>query len=352
MRFYQGLIQTPAMFAFATDISTASFAKNLAYTLSHWKEATADFKDSPFMKSRGKKILVEMEEMSRKPEIKNFIQSRSFHDYLLCALTFGDRFTIVAGGSAMYRALREQGVPKEEALYRVSVLADKTQQSGRLTQQSLFQQKRGIYRLFTMYSSYSMQQARMTTEAVRGLLSGRMDKQKAFKQIFIYHFLVPQITQLMTNAILGAGVDKRDQLQAALLGSMNAIPIAGDVISYSVDTLTDIIMRETYGEDDEEPRRKKEVFARGIAARTVEELFKGGRTLLFDDPETEDVINAWVDIANLFTTAGAGVNLKTVKGATFDTVKYWQDEEYAKGVRTAMGFGKATVERAAEKGEK
>jgi hypothetical protein len=201
-----------------------------------------------------------------------------------------------------------------------------------------------------MYSSYNMQQVRLAGEALRGALSGRMPLDRAAKQFVIHWVLIPSITQYLTTMLLTMGTepDKEDQLRAALLGPANTLPLIGDMLSTVVDYATNSVAEQAGWEPDREPAT---VFRGSAAARVFEEALKGFKTLRAEDPETEDLIMAWLRIASVPTSLGVGVNLTTAAGAPVNVVQYWKDAEYRKAMSAGLGYSKGSIERAAARKE-
>lgn len=114
---------------------------------------------------------------------------------------------------------------------KTATLTDETQQSGRLSQQSYWQSN-PFLRAFTMFQSSQNQYLRKEINAVRGLLTGRMNKDKAVKTLFIYHVLLPCLFQWAAD---GFRWDDKAQLKAALLGSLNGVFALNTVLSKLYD---------------------------------------------------------------------------------------------------------------------
>lgn len=83
-----------------------------------------------------------------------------------------------------------------------------------------------------MFQSSQNQYLRKEINAVRGLLTRRMDKDKAAKTLFIYHVLLPCLFQWAAD---GFRWDDKAQLKAALLGSLNGVFALNTVLSKLYD---------------------------------------------------------------------------------------------------------------------
>jgi hypothetical protein len=85
-----------------------------------------------------------------------------------------------------------------------------------------------------MYKTSPFQYHRKVVGAVRNLTQGRGDVSGNLKSIFIYHVLLPQLFQMVGN---GFKWDKKDQLQALVLGNFNEVFVAGDVLKGIMNTV-------------------------------------------------------------------------------------------------------------------
>ena len=227
-RFGKGIKQLTSFPAYWENMSAVDFVSGVADFFKHPKDAMKILGNTTLMKTRGTNIIRDFEVMSKTETFKNMKKAAGkikWNDLLMANIKFGDRGAIYIGGWALYRAELKKNLAagmseaeaKAAALNRFERVTDETQQSGRLSQQSYMQSNSG-WRAFTMFTSSQNQYLRKELNAIRGLVSGRMDKKQVAKTIFIYHFLLPMFFQAVSD---GFRWDKDAQLRTAALGSLN-----------------------------------------------------------------------------------------------------------------------------------
>ena len=141
------------------------------------------------------------------------------------------------------------GESKKIALSKFEEATKLSQQSTNIEDLSGFQRMGSIGKLFTMYMTspiaYFRQERKSARDFVKGYKFG--DKKlmrNAVKRFTIYHFVLPLVFQYVASGLPGLLTDwdeedEKDLMRAASIGSLNGVFIAGQLISYFGDILTD-----------------------------------------------------------------------------------------------------------------
>lgn len=225
--------------AYWEHMSLADFMAGMVDFTRHPKQAMKILSQTTLMKSRDVNIIKDFEELSKSELLKKGGNKIGLRELMMLNIRLGDRGAIYLGGWALYKselkknlaAGMDEAKAKAKALEAFERITDETQQSGRLSQQSYWQSN-PFLRAFTMFQSSQNQYLRKEINAVRGLLTGRMDKDKAAKTLFIYHVLLPCLFQWAAD---GFRWDDKAQLKAALLGSLNGVFALNTVLSKLYD---------------------------------------------------------------------------------------------------------------------
>ena len=225
--------------AYWEHMSLVDFMAGMADFARHPKQAMKILSQTTLMKSRDVNIIKDFEELSKSELLKKGGNKIGLRELMMLNIRLGDRGAIYLGGWALYKselkknlaAGMDEAKAKAKALEAFERITDETQQSGRLSQQSYWQSN-PFLRAFTMFQSSQNQYLRKEINAVRGLLTGRMNKDKAVKTLFIYHVLLPCLFQWAAD---GFRWDDKAQLKAALLGSLNGVFALNTVLSKLYD---------------------------------------------------------------------------------------------------------------------
>lgn len=225
--------------AYWEHMSTAEFMEGLKDFALHPKEAVETLGNTTLMKTRDVNIIKDFAELSKLELFKKNTGKIKLRELMMANIKLGDRGAIYIGGWALYKAELRKNLAagmneteaKKKALEKFERVTDETQQSGRLSQQSYWQSN-PFLRAFTMFQSSQNQYLRKEINAVRGLMTGRMDKMQAAKTLFIFHVLLPCFFQWASD---GFDWDKKAQLRAALLGSLNGIFLLNSVLEKGLD---------------------------------------------------------------------------------------------------------------------
>lgn len=225
--------------AYWEHMTMPEFLSGMADFAKHPKEAMEILGNTTLMKSRDVNIIKDFEELSKNELLKKGTTKVGLRELMMLNIKLGDRGAIYLGGWALYKSQLKKNLAagmdeeqaKAKALETFERVTDETQQSGRLSQQSYWQSN-PFLRAFTMFQSSQNQYLRKEINAVRGLITGRMDKSKAMKTLFIYHVLLPCLFQYAAD---GFRWDEKAQLKASLLGSLNGIFALSTVLSKLYD---------------------------------------------------------------------------------------------------------------------
>lgn len=167
----------------------------------------------------------------------------------------GDMAAILQGGWPVYQyhktRLMSEGVPQAKAQAQAIEIFEmatvRAQQDGRLSSLSTYQRANSFTKLFTVYKTAPASYMRLEMAAIRNFARGRITPAEFAKQFTIFHFVLPNLFQLASNAFLFPFmVDDEDrawelarrQARASVVGSMNGILIWGDMIQALADGLS------------------------------------------------------------------------------------------------------------------
>ena len=232
-------------------------------------------------------------------------------------VSLGDKGAIYLGGWPVYKAILNKTGSHEKALAEFDRITNETQQSSYMSEQSKWQSN-PFLNWFTMFQSSQNQYLRKELTAIRGLITGRMDKDKVFKTLFIYHFMLPMLFQFVSD---GFRWDKDAQLRAGMLGSLNGAFVLGKVMERIVDW--SITQKLNYKLGIRELLPPLSVF------ENMGKFLNDSVKFAKDEIYLEDYIDA---IKNLGKTAGemGGLPVKYPMDIISKTEDYIEEENYGK----------------------
>ena len=326
--------------AYWEHMSAADFVTGLADFITHPKQAIEILGNTTLMNTRGTDIIRDFAEISKMDILKGK-KGIKWSDAMMLNIKLGDRGAIYMGGWALYKAeLKKnlaQGMDEEtakaKALEKFERITDETQQSGRLSQQSYWQSNPAL-RMFTMFQSSQNQYLRKEIGAVRGMLTGRMDKKQALKTLFIFHVLLPCLFQFASD---GFDWDKEAQLRAAVLGSLNGIFILSNLLEKLYDAT---INRAVFD-------KKPQYGAGRLAVREIipywasaEDLAKELEKIAEGDVDLTDMAEAFEAFSKVAKPVGelSGVPLKYPLDVIKNFGNYAEEGEYGKEALLYLGW--------------
>lgn len=338
--------------AYWNEMSAKDFATGLADFFTHPKEAIELLGNTTLMKTRGTDIIRDFAEISKMDILKGK-KGIKWSDAMMLNIKLGDRGAIYMGGWALYKSELKKNLAKgmdeetakAKALERFEKVTDETQQSGRLSQQSYWQSNPAL-RMFTMFQSSQNQYLRKEIAAVRGLMTGRMEKGQAVKTLFIFHVLLPCLFQLASD---GFDWDKEAQLRAAVLGSLNGVFVLSSLLTKAYDRTINQWLFDTkpqYGSDRLGVREIVPFWA------SIEDLEKQFEKLAGDDLDLVDIAKAFIDWDEFREGEGGKFLHKTLKAGgelaglplkyPLDVIKnfgdYAEEGEYRKELLLYLGW--------------
>jgi len=255
---------------------------------------------------------------------KSITGGKSFADKMMILTKYGDGGAILIGGWPVYKHYyndgKKQGMSEKEAVeYGMSKFEEATdlsQQATDVKDFNAFQRGSEFYKILTMYKTSPIQYHTLAMEALRNLSQGRGSKGQNIKQFLIFHTILPMVFQWASMGFRTPDEEEEyyDLIQAGIIGNINAIFIAGDMLTYLHNVLiqgrpfdysSNIVLDAIYGESE-----------------------KAGKKLikLMDDEATfNDVASAIHSIANLSSTfvpqmAPYKQTARTIEGA-YDVIE-------------------------------
>lgn len=301
----------------------------LADFVRHPKQAMEILGNTTLMKSRDVNIIKDFAELSKMEMFKKNTNKVKFRELMMLNIKLGDRGAIYFGGWALYKAELKKNLAagmneeqaKAKALEKFERVTDETQQSGRLSQQSYWQSN-PMLRMFTMFQSSQNQYLRKEINAVRGMLTGRMDKTQAVKSLFIFHVLLPCLFQVASD---GFEWDKKALLRAGLLGSLNGIFILNSILEKGLDI--------ALGTDDSWQATRLGLREILPPWATFEDIGAFFVKLAEDDVDAEDVMRAMKSFGEL-----TGLPGKYPLDVIQNLGSYAEEGEYKKEVLLWLGW--------------
>ncbi len=319
--------QLTSVFAFADNVPTGLFMKDLTYAITHFNEVRGVLDKSPLIKTRFANMQLEVNEMVNKHAIQRFVASPKLQEAMMLFVALGDVGAIYAGGWSVYQQALRGGKTEKQALEAFEDVANSSQQSSYLSELSDWQRGGVFQKLFTMFTSSQNQYFRKEASAMRGLVTGRLSKDKVLKRIAIYHFLLPMLFQWVCD--LGRW-DEKNQIRAALIGSLNGI--------FGIKDLFDMGVRTAQGEmvfDQTIP-----LFSTGNDIVTA--LGKLSKNFL-QNPDMEDILEAIWDLG-VDTGEGLGVPLKQVENL-WSGARSVYEGDVVEGVEKLAGWSPYVVDK-------
>ena len=245
------LIQLSALPAFAVGVPIEHTHKLMAEFAGVFKNGLdKDWMNHPFVKSRGlnqTETVAAMAELSKRVGANWVFNPEDLVNIGAVPIKVGDFLSIYAGGTALYRYYRGQGLSKELALAKTAETAKNTQSSGAITDLSVMQLQTGFYRVFTAFMNQPLQMMRYLAETAVDMTGpgfwrgeGRISRREAFKTILIMHVITPMTYQFVVD---GFDFDEEHQLRAAVLGHFNALPMIAQILNAAYN----VVMQEDDG---------------------------------------------------------------------------------------------------------
>jgi hypothetical protein len=191
-------------------------------------------KESTLIKTRGENIERDIKAALKSDVFEKYSSKQNLINGLMLNVKIGDKGAILTGSWAMRRAALNKGTTLKEAISEYEKFSAETQQSSDLSQLSEVQRGGSFEQLFTMFKSSQRQYLAKEVNAVKSIFQdggfSKTNIKKVAKTIGIYHFLLPMMFQYVSNFGGWDEEDKKEYLRAGILGSLNGLFIAGDMV--------------------------------------------------------------------------------------------------------------------------
>jgi hypothetical protein len=230
--------------AYASFIPLGDFAKGI---FDFWKHPIENFRTlmkSDLMQAR---YSVGFERdlrlaMSRN-DVKELTKTKSFGDKLMFFVKLGDKFAIIQGGWAVYKSKKagylKEGLSPEEAhtkaLRDFEVATKTTQQAADVEDLGALQRRGSFGKALTMFQTAPNQYYRAAMGALRNIKRGRGSTKANFKKFLIYWVILPSLFQFVAD---GMELKKEKQIRSILLGPLNGVLAAGQLLASIADWTT------------------------------------------------------------------------------------------------------------------
>lgn len=324
--FIKQLASTPA---YLSSMSVKEFTFGVWDFFSNPKtmmDKVAILKEHPFFKYRADNIDRDLKSAMQTDAYKNWRKNPSFVNRLMLNVELGDQAAIAIGGWAVYKKALKDGKTHEQALEEFARVSNETQQSGDLSEQSMFQRAGSLAKLFTMFMTSPNQYLRKEVMALRNLHAGRISAKEAAKTIAIYHFLLPMLFQWVSDF---GQFKPKEQLRAALMGSLNGLFVVGDLLEAVLSKWLGI-----------------QGFTRSAAELPISKIMVDTyKALTSIDPTDIDEESVWNAIDGLAGVAGFATKMpiQQAKDMVADAYEYLENSEFWKAGGSAMGWSKYSM---------
>lgn len=232
--FAKQLISFPA---YADRIPMKDFMAGMGdwFNPKNWSEITEVLNSSEFLRERYQKGWDRDVMAAMKKDATKLLAGKNstWKDKSMFLTKYGDKGAIIFGGWPVYKyhynkaieAGRSVEDAKSIAMREFEFATRQSQQSSNTADLSRFQNDNPVLKLATMYKTSPLQYHRKVIAATKDFIGPGRNRMQDVKTILIYHGILPQLFQLVSN---GFQWDGKDQVKAVMWGNFNAIPILGD----------------------------------------------------------------------------------------------------------------------------
>ena len=244
--------------AYASDIPTMKFISGMGAFARNPKKAADILMKSEYMQKRYKDGFERDILEGMKRDYDSMLKGTSnLKNKMMFLIKWGDKGAILMGGYSVYKYHFDKSISTGNTIEESKKIAlSEFEEATKLSQQSTnpedlseFQAMGSLGKLFTMYMTSPMSYFRQERKSARDFVKGFKAKNKglmknAVKRFVTYHFLLPIVFQYVANGLPGLltdwdDEDEEDLKRAASIGSLNGVFIAGQLIAYLGDILTD-----------------------------------------------------------------------------------------------------------------
>ena len=189
----------------------------------------------------------------------NTLKGLRWDDYAMMNVKWGDIGAVIAGGAPVYvhayNEAKAAGMTNDQAQVKAEevfgLASERAQQSSATHAKGAFLRGKGAARTWFMYLTSPLQYQRNVNTGIANLVANVFEKKagrksevkkaanQALRAIVIYHVILPQIFQAVASGLVGFTDDEdyikeqfwAKQRRAAYAGNLNAIPLAGQLIT-------------------------------------------------------------------------------------------------------------------------
>lgn len=245
--------QLTSLPAYAFDMGFGNFAKYGARWLKHPVKNMLDMWESDYVQTRFKKgyerdVIDGLRSKSGANKFKKALQVGMLSGKL------GDIVPVMMGGwiarEHAYDQAKRDGMTDADAKRKAEIVSemvsDRSQQAGGMKDLSTFQGDGSMFKLFTMYKTSPRQYYANVYESGLDMLAGKKGSKKQFSRRFVIsHMLLPLTFQFVSDITrMGLRPDDDDTfsgenyLRAMLLGPLNGLFIAGDMLDIAISSIS------------------------------------------------------------------------------------------------------------------
>ena len=305
----------------ALTVGILDFAKN---PIKNYKKLQSE---SAFIKNRGAGMERDIKDAIKGGVFDRYNKKQNLANALLLNVRLGDKGAIVLGSWAMRKQRLKEGVPLEDIITEYEEFSADTQQSADISRLSEIQLGGSIQKLFTIFKSSQRAYLQKEVNVIKSMFRedgfSKSNLRKVGRTLFIYHLLLPMIFQWVANMGGWDEEDQKEYLRAGLLGSLNGLFIAGDIIDSIIRQALGMMVWDT------------EV----VIADIGDDIRKIISNLTEEDVSTEDMQQA----LEAFTSLGTGVTGLPIE-FNYDILQSLYDSNYETGLLQMLGWSKYTIE--------
>ena len=253
--------QLTSTFTYANDIGVVNWLKYSAKNIPELRSVFAEMRDnSVYMQERGTRSLMRAIETYSESAMQEFVPSPTkdfMVDFMMYLVKFGDRNAIFLGGASNYsyykdQALKEGRTEQEAidiAIQKFERDTKRTQQSSDLQDKDIYQTGHPFQRAANFFLSTPRQYLRKDIQAMRSLFrkmaawdknAGKGSRGENVRTLLMYHIYMPLLFQYVSMGLPGLlrgwrEDDDEDLMRAAIIGPLNGLFVAGEIIAMSAD---------------------------------------------------------------------------------------------------------------------
>ncbi len=221
--------QLPTLLSWHTQMNTADFFSGVA---DFWKNPVANYRwlreNSDYIKERYEAGIERDIALNKNLNaVQQFTHSGNVRDWAFYLMNQGDRFGVIAGYWAKYKAeLKVNGGDTAKALVEAGLAADRAQNTSQIYTLSSWQTQSSWMKVLTMFQSQPNKYYQLISENARNFQYGRGSRLKAAGNIVLAWVVLPMLFQL-----IGDGFDwkNKHQLRAVVLGPINDLLVVGQM---------------------------------------------------------------------------------------------------------------------------